>query len=249
MTAHPLRAEGLVLSLGGRRVVDAVSLELHAGQWLALVGPNGAGKSSLVLAMAGVLPLTSGRVVLDGQDIAGLAPDEIRRRGVAAVPEGHQVLTMLSVDDNLRVAGAMLPGRDVDAALGRCYAVFPELQTRRAQAAGTLSGGQQQMVALAQALMGRPRFMLIDEMSLGLAPIIVRRLADIVQQLARDGVGILLIEQFTPVALRLADHACVMSRAALRYSGAPQALAKDPDLLHAAYLGKAGLVVAAQDGG
>ena len=237
--ASVLRVENLVVKRGNNVVVDGVSLDVHAGRITALLGPNGAGKSGLVLALAGVLPIASGRVLLGGQELRGKSPDAIRRLGVAAVPEGHQVLTALSVDDNLRAAGSTLSRSALDDSLQRAYAVFPELAPLKGQAAGTMSGGQQQMVALAQALIGKPAFLLIDEMSLGLAPIIVKRLMEAVQSLARDGVGVLLIEQFTDLALRLADHACVMARATLRYSGEPRTLQADPTLLHAAYLGAA----------
>ncbi|MBC8056840.1 MAG: ABC transporter ATP-binding protein [Rhizobiales bacterium] len=235
-SAGLLRIDNLTVWRGNKVVVNEVSLEVRAGQVTALLGPNGAGKSSLVLALAGVLPIAGGRVVLNGEDIAGQAPDAIRRHGVATVPEGHQVLTLLSVDDNLKAAGTVLSRRALESALQQAYAVFPELAQRRNQAAGTMSGGQQQMLALAQGLIGRPAFMLIDEMSLGLAPIVVRRLMGVVAELARGGVGILLIEQFTQMALGLADHACVMSRAVLRYSGDPATLQRDAGLLHAAYL-------------
>ena len=235
--ASVLAVENLTVRRGNKVVVSDVSFEVQAGKVTALLGPNGAGKSSLVLALAGVLPIAGGRVMMNGQDIAGHAPDAIRRHGVAAVPEGHQVLTALSVEDNLRVAGAMLSRHALPASLLRAYAIFPELAACRGQAAGTMSGGQQQMLALAQALIAQPAYILIDEMSLGLAPIIVKRLMDVVQDLAHQGVGVLLIEQFTELALRLADRACVMSRSVLRYSGDPAGLKADPGLLQAAYLG------------
>lgn len=232
-----LQIEDLTVQRGNKVVVHKVSLQVHPGKVTALLGPNGAGKSSLVQALAGVLPIASGRVVLSGREITRDTPDVIRRCGLAAVPEGHQVFTTLSVDDNLKAAGSMLTRGDLSASLQEVYALFPELAERRDQAAGTMSGGQQQMVAVAHALVARPAFILIDEMSLGLAPIIVKRLMDMVRDLAAKGVGILLIEQFTHLALRLADHACVMSRAELAFSGSPETLEGNPELLHAAYLG------------
>ena len=236
---HGLQLENLTVRRGNKVVVNKVSLAVHAGKVTVLLGPNGAGKSTLVQALAGVLPIAGGRVSLNGQDIANHAPDVIRRLGMAAVPEGHQVLTTLSVDDNLQAAGSMMSRGELAASLQEVYAVFPELAERRRQPAGTMSGGQQQMVAMAHALICRPTFMLIDEMSLGLAPIIVKRLMDVVQRLAMQGVGILLIEQFTHLALRIADYACVISRAELVFSGSPEILTARPEMLHAAYLGKA----------
>jgi len=231
-----LEVEDLTVRRGNKVVVDKLSLRVEAGKIAALLGPNGAGKSSLVLALAGVLPIASGRVRLGSREFQGIPSDEVRRLGIAAVPEGHQVLAGLSVDDNLRAAASMLGPDALLEALRRTYEVFPELSERRQQPAGTLSGGEQQMVALGHALMTNPSFVLIDEMSLGLAPIIVRRLMGVIEDLARRGIGILLIEQFTHLALNLADHAYVMSRARMRFDGAPQTLADDPALLHAAYL-------------
>jgi branched-chain amino acid transport system ATP-binding protein len=202
----------------------------------SLIGPNGAGKSSLVLALGGVLPIEAGSVELDGLPLAGKSPDFIRAAGVAAVPEGHRVLAGLSVEDNLQAAGFQHSLKRMRGVLADVYAVFPELEERKGQRAGTMSGGQQQMLALGQALVAQPKFILADEMSLGLAPLIVKRLMSVVERLARQGTGVLLIEQFTGVALQLADDAHVMARGGFRYSGPPMPLIDDPDILHKAYL-------------
>ncbi len=236
MNITSLEVEELTVRRGNKIVVDKLSLRVQAGKITALLGPNGAGKSSLVLALAGALPIVSGRLRIGGREFQGIPSDEVRRRGIAAVPEGHQVLAGLSVEDNLRAAASMLNRDALADGLRRTYEVFPELHERRQQLAGTLSGGEQQMVALGHALVTNPSFVLIDEMSLGLAPIIVRRLMGVVGDLARRGVGILLIEQFTHLALNLADQAYVMSRARIRFDGEPQTLKADPALLHAAYL-------------
>lgn len=236
MSAAILEVDDLTVRRGNKIVVDKLSLRVETGRIAALLGPNGAGKSSLVLALAGILPIESGCLRLAGREFLGLGPDEIRRLGIAAVPEGHQVLTDLSVEDNLKAAASMLDRKALIAALQRTYEVFPELRERRRQLAGTLSGGQQQMLSLGHALMTNPSFVLIDEMSLGLAPIVVRRLMGVVEDLARRDVGVLLIEQFTHIALKLADRAYVMSRARIRFEGAPRTLDADPSLLHAAYL-------------
>ena len=224
------------VSAEGCSVVQAIDLEIKPGQVTALIGANGAGKSELVLGMAGMLAISSGEITVDGQRLNGAGPDTIRRAGVAAVPEGHRVLTNLSIDDNLRAAGGAMPGQ-LRENLDRTYAIFPELAERKGQAAGTLSGGQQQMVALGHALMCRPKYLLIDEMSLGLAPLIVRRLLGVVSTLKSEGVGILLIEQFTDLALGIAETAVVLRTGRMRFGGSAQELREDPEKLHAAYFG------------
>lgn len=231
-----LEIRHLHLERGAKRVLTDLSLRLEAGRTVAVLGPNGAGKSSLVLAIAGVLPLASGSVALDGRDLAQLPADAVRRAGVAAIPEGHQVLTALSVEDNLRAAGSFLGRAELDAGLQRAYEVFPELRQLRVQVAGTLSGGQQQMLAVAQALLARPKFILADELSLGLAPLIIKRLMGVLKALAQEGCGVLLIEQFTHVALQLADYVYVVNRGRVYFHGLPAEVKANPRLLHEAYL-------------
>ncbi|MBL0373226.1 ATP-binding cassette domain-containing protein [Rhizobium sp. KVB221] len=221
---------------GNKLAVDNLSLTLEAGKITALLGPNGAGKSSLVLALAGVLPVEGGTVEIDGQLVSAKAPEVIRAAGLAAVPEGHRVLAGLSVHDNLLAAGFGHKASVAEEAVADVYGIFPELAERKAQKAGSMSGGQQQMLALGQALVARPKFILADEMSLGLSPLIVKRLMGVVVKLAEQGTGILLIEQFTHIALKLADEANVMSRGRLTFSGAPGKLIDEPDILHRAYL-------------
>lgn len=221
---------------GSKLVVDDLSLALEPGRITALLGPNGAGKSSLVLALAGVLPIEKGGVEIGGRTMAGQAPEAIRAAGLAAVPEGHRVLSGMSVHDNLLAAGFGHRANVAADAVADVYAIFPELAERKAQKAGSMSGGQQQMLALGQALVARPKFILADEMSLGLSPLIVKRLMGVVVKLAEQGTGILLIEQFTHIALKIAHHANVMSRGRLTFSGAPQRLVDEPEILHRAYL-------------
>ncbi|MFC3228654.1 ABC transporter ATP-binding protein [Marinibaculum pumilum] len=232
-----LEVDALSVLKDGRRVVSEVSLSVAPGQVTAILGANGAGKSELVLAVAGMLPLAGGSIHADGKAIGGLGPDAIRKAGVAAVPEGHRVLTRLSVEDNLRAAGSLLP-RGAAQALADTYDLFPELAARRQQPAGTLSGGQQQMVALGHALMARPKYILIDEMSLGLAPLIVKRLMAVVADLKARGTGIVLIEQFTELALGIADDALVLRGGRTHFRGTAAELKARPDLLDAAYLAR-----------
>jgi branched-chain amino acid transport system ATP-binding protein len=239
MSADAIEISGLVIARGSKKAVDGVSLTLAPGRITALLGPNGAGKSTLVLGVAGVIPIASGSVGYGVRPLIGLGPDRVRALGIAAVPEGHRTLSTLSVDDNLLAAGPMMSSSELKSAVNGAYLVFPELAERKQQIAGSMSGGQQQMLALAQALVARPKFILADEMSFGLAPIVVRRLMRVVQDLAARGTGILLIEQFTQVALSLAHEAHVMSQGRLTFSGEPATLQANPDILHRAYLGSA----------
>ncbi|MGI9615428.1 MAG: ATP-binding cassette domain-containing protein [Acidimicrobiales bacterium] len=232
----PLVVGGLSVARGGRTVVDKVDLRVVPGEVTALLGANGAGKSSLVLGIAGIVKPESGSVLLGSVDVAGMAPHTIRSLGVAAVPEGHRILTELSVVDNLQAAGTMLDRTDADAGVEAALDVFPELRERLDQPAGTLSGGQQQMLALAQALVGKPSVLIADELSLGLAPVIVGRLVEAIESIVAGGTGVLLIEQFTAVALQLATNASLMERGSITWAGPAAELQESPELLHQAYL-------------
>ncbi len=222
---------------GAKDVVSGVSLTLEAGSVTAVIGANGAGKSELILGIAGTLPLAEGMVECGGVDLTGQGPEVIRKAGIAAVPEGHVVFGRLSVDDNLRAAGALISLDDLEGELDRVYRIFPELAERKSQLAGTMSGGQQQMLAIGHALMARPKFLLIDEMSLGLAPLIVHRLMDVVKSLKSNGVGILLVEQFTELALGVAENALVLRNGHVRFNGPAATLREDASVLDEAYFG------------
>ena len=235
--ADILEIDDLTVDVSAKRMVDGVSMIVEPGRITALLGPNGAGKSELVLAVAGVLPKTSGAVRIGRQDVSRLKPEKIRAHGLAAVPEGHQVLTQLTVEENLHAAGAMLARADLRDETRNALAVFPELFPLKRQSAGSLSGGQQQMLSLAQALVCRPKYLLIDEMSLGLAPVVIQRLTEVVRRLKSQGIGILLIEQFTDLALELADRTMVISSGRIRYHGPPEKLKIEPEILQNLYLG------------
>jgi len=229
-----LTISGLRVARSGRPIVRDVDLDVRPGEVTALIGPNGAGKSTLVLAVTGLLP-AAGSIRLGDTELVGRRPDQIRRAGLAAVPEGHRVLTDLSVRDNITAATTRSA---TDRALARAFETFPELEPLADQRAGSLSGGQQQMLAFSQALVGDPDVIVIDEMSLGLAPVIVERLTEVVASISTAGVGVLLIEQYTTVALALADSASVMFRGEITFTGPAQKLVDDPDLLHQAYFGE-----------
>ena len=234
--AHRLEIRNLTVERGGRPVVKDVTIAVPSGEITALLGANGAGKSSLVLAVGGVLKPRSGSVSLDGTELAGRRPEKIRAAGVAIVPEGRRLLPDLSVDENIRVATYAMSKQAAAEGRARAFELFPRLGHRLDVSARLLSGGEQQMVVLAQALVSQPEFMLIDELSLGLAPVIVNQLIPVIRQGAASGVGVLLIEQFATVALALATGAHVMEGGVLRYSGTAAELKERPELLHSAYL-------------
>jgi branched-chain amino acid transport system ATP-binding protein len=231
-----LALEGFTVARGGRNVVREVSLEIPAGEVTALLGPNGAGKSSMVLSVGGIIKPVSGKVMLDGANLAGRRPERIRSAGVAIVPEGRRLLPELTVAENLRVATYTLSSSDAEAGRKRALEMFPELEKRLDYAARSLSGGEQQMVVLAQALMSHPRYVIIDELSLGLAPVVVNRLIPTIRSIAESGIGVLLIEQFVTVALGLANRASVMEGGRIRFSGLASELREKPELLQSAYL-------------
>jgi branched-chain amino acid transport system ATP-binding protein len=217
-------------------VLRSVSITIPPGEVTALLGPNGAGKSTLVLAVGGVLRSTSGSVKLGEADLTRRRPEQIRAAGVAIVPEGRQLLPNLTVEENLRVATYALRRDEARDGIAHALELFPELEKRWNHTARLLSGGEQQMVVLAQALVSQPRFVLVDELSLGLAPVVIQRLVPVLQSVATSGVGVLLIEQFANVALGLAETAYVLERGRIHYHGTAQRLKDEPQLLQSAYL-------------
>ncbi len=231
-----LRLEGLSVPRGGHPVIREVSMEIPPGQVTALLGANGAGKSTLVLAIGGVLRPNGGRVLLGERDLTGMRPERVRGAGVAVVPEGRRLLSDLTVHDNLRVATYALSRNAAAQGIEYALELFPELQKRWDIQARLLSGGEQQMLVLAQALVSQPKVVLVDELSLGLAPVIVKRLVPTLAAVAESGVGVLLIEQFAHVALGLAEKAYVIEGGRIHYEGTAQRLKDEPDILRSAYL-------------
>ena len=231
-----LRFEDLCVQRGGRPVLHDVSLSIAPGEITTLLGPNGAGKSTLVLAVGGVIRSTSGRVLLGDVDLTRRRPEQVREAGVAIVPEGRRLLPRLTVEDNLRVATYALDRATARNGIAKALELFPELEKRWKAECRLLSGGEQQMVVLAQALVSSPKVILVDELSLGLAPVVVKRLAPVLEEIAATGVGVLLIEQFAHVALGIARTAYVLEGGRIRHHGAAQELKDDPSVLHSAYL-------------
>jgi branched-chain amino acid transport system ATP-binding protein len=234
--AAGLHLEELCVDRGGRPIVIDVSLDIPPGQVTALLGANGAGKSTMVLAVGGLLNKSGGHVRLGDRDLTRMRPEQVRAAGVAIVPEGRRLLPALTIEDNLRVATYSLSSAHAKEGIAYALELFPELEKRWSQPARLLSGGEQQMVVLAQALVSRPKVILVDELSLGLAPVVVKRLVPTLESVAANGVGVLLIEQFAHVALGLAQNAYVIEGGRIRYEGTAQRLKDEPELLHSAYL-------------
>jgi branched-chain amino acid transport system ATP-binding protein len=236
---EPLLAlSGVSSRYGPIRAIDDVNLEVHAGELVAIVGANGAGKTTLLHAISGVQPVSAGRIRFDGRDTTRLPSHKIVAAGVCHVPEGRQVFAPLSVEDNLRL-GAYAVRHDrawVAAELARIYELFPILRERRHQAAGILSGGQQQMLAIGRALLGRPRLLLLDEPSMGLAPLLVEEIFRIVGELNAKGVTVLLVEQNARAALAIAHRGYVLETGRVVMQAPAAELLADPRV-RKAYLG------------
>ncbi|MFL5440089.1 MAG: ABC transporter ATP-binding protein [Myxococcales bacterium] len=227
---------------GLSEVLVGTSLEVKAGSVVALIGANGAGKTTTMRAVSGLLRPTKGRVLLEGKPVQDLPASRIARLGLAHSPEGRKVFGPLSVEDNLLLgAFRRLPRffgfhREASADLDRVYQLFPRLRERRKQDAGTLSSGEQQMLAIGRALMSRPKVMLLDEPSMGLAPVIVQEVFRTIKRLKQEGMTMLLVEQFAKTALSVADYVYVMERGRIALEGKPEELRRDERML-AAYLG------------
>jgi len=234
--SQSLKIDGMKVMRGGKTVLHGISLEIPPGAVTTLLGPNGAGKSTMVLAVGGLLKAAEGTVSVNGTNLTKLRPEQIRKAGVAIVPEGRRLLPELTVEDNMRVATYSLSRDEAKKGIGYATELFPHLETRWNAVARTLSGGEQQMVVLAQALVSRPKYMLVDELSLGLAPVVVQRLIPALENAAKDGVGVLLIEQFVHLALALADSAYVLEGGRIVYRGTAKELKENPEKLHSAYL-------------
>ncbi|MBS0315817.1 MAG: ABC transporter ATP-binding protein [Proteobacteria bacterium] len=232
-----LSVEDLHVAYGGVQAVRGISLEVRHGEIAALLGANGAGKSSTLLAIVGAVRPRSGRVRFDGQDITGLAPDVLVRRGIALIPEGGRVFARQPVEQNLRLgAYTVAEGAVQRERLEQVYGLFPRLAERRSQIAGTLSGGERQMLAIGRALMSGPRLLLVDEPSLGLSPLLVDTVFEALASLNRAGTAILLVEQNMAQALEVASRAYVMQSGAIALQGAASDI-QASDQVRQAYLG------------
>ncbi len=230
-----LKIDGLKVSYGGIEAVRGITFQVPERQIVTLIGANGAGKSTTLRTIAGLVKPASGRIHIQGEDITGLTPDRIVSKGITLVPEGRRVFPDLTVLENLKI-GAYLRRDSLEEDLKWVYDLFPRLKERSWQAAGTLSGGEQQMLAVGRALMSRPKIMMMDEPSLGLAPLVVKGIFDIIKEINRQGVTILLVEQNANMALKTADIGYVLETGRITLTGAGRELLVNEDV-RKAYLG------------
>jgi branched-chain amino acid transport system ATP-binding protein len=233
-----LALEKLQVSYGGIRAVKGVDIVVETGELVCLIGANGAGKTTTLRAVTGLVRSAGGAIVYDGEDIGRLRPHEIARRGLALVPEGRGVFAQLSIEENLAM-GAYSRGdkAGVAADVERAFALFPRLKERRRQTAGTLSGGEQQMLAISRALMSRPKLLLLDEPSMGLAPLMVEKIFEVIRAIAAEGVTMLLVEQNARLALEVSQRGYVLEGGLVAISGAARSLLGDPRIRES-YLGE-----------
>ena len=232
-----LQVRDVRVAYGGIQAVKGVSFEVHAGELVCLIGSNGAGKTTSMKAVTGIQPLAGGEVLYQGRSIQGQGAWDLVRSGLAMVPEGRGVFTRMSILENLQMGAYIRQDTAVVAEdLERMFALFPRLKERRDQLAGTLSGGEQQMLAMGRALMSRPQLLLLDEPSMGLSPLMVDKIFEVITDVSRQGVTVLLVEQNASRALQIADRAYVMESGLITLQGPAQQLLHDPQV-QAAYLG------------
>ena len=231
-----LKLEGISASYGAIVALERVSLEVPRGKIVALLGSNGAGKSTTLNCISGTVPLRQGRILFEDTPISGLAPDVIVAAGIVQVPEGREIFPELSVADNLLLGTWLRRKAQSKNDYERVYTLFPRLKERLKQEAGTLSGGEQQMLMIGRAIMARPKILLLDEPSLGLSPVLIENIFEVIQQLHAQGTTILLVEQNARMALAVSDHAYVLENGEIRLHGPSAELANDPQVREA-YLG------------
>ena len=231
-----LSVSGMESCYGRIKALKGIDLVVRKGELVALVGANGAGKTTFLRTLSGVQPMSAGKITFDGEDISALRSDLRMRRGICQSPEGRQVFGPLSIEDNLRLGAYTQPKTQVEGDLEKIYAMFPILKEKRALPAGTLSGGQQQMLAIGRALMGRPKMLLLDEPSMGLAPLLVEEVFNVVKTLKSQGMTIFLVEQNAFAALAIADRGYVLETGSIILTGTGQELISN-EQVRAAYLG------------
>ena len=231
-----LRLSGVHTHYGPIHALKGIDLEVQTGEIVTLIGANGAGKSTLMMTLMGTPRASAGRIVFDGEEITRLQTHEISRRGIALSPEGRRIFPRMTVLENLQIGASFADPTNFDSDLQRVFVLFPRLEERRDQRAGTLSGGEQQMLAIGRALMSRPKLLMLDEPSLGLAPLYIRRVFETIRELNRDhGMTILLVEQNAHHALRVAHRGYVLQQGEVVLTGTGEALLMNPDV-RAAYL-------------
>lgn len=233
-----LNVNNLEVAYGPIKANKGISLQVREGEIVALIGSNGAGKSSLLKAISGAVQSSGGSIIFDGTDITKMVPEKITRLGISQSPEGRQIFRELTVEENLKVGGYVLKDKkELNRNLARVFNYFPRLEERLSQQANTLSGGEQQMLAIGRALMSSPRLLLLDEPSLGLAPIIIKNILEIIRHIAEDGTTVLIVEQNAVQTLKIADYAYVLEVGNISNEGKAKELLQDESLVES-YLGK-----------
>lgn len=232
-----LQVRGLKVAYGGIQAVKGVSFEVQEGELVSLIGANGAGKTTTLKAITGLQPVAGGDIEFMGQSIQGQGPWDLVRQGLVMVPEGRGTFARMTITENLQMGAFIRNDKDIDADIDRVFAIFPRLKERRSQLAGTMSGGEQQMLAMGRALMAQPKVLLLDEPSMGLSPIMVDKIFEVVNDIHQQGVTVLLVEQNASRALQLASRGYVMESGEVTMSGDAKALLNDPKV-RAAYLGE-----------
>ena len=232
-----LKVSGLQVAYGGIQAVKGVDFEVREGELVSLIGSNGAGKTTTMKAITGTLPLAGGDIEYLGKSIKGQGPWDLVRQGLAMVPEGRGVFTRMTITENLQMGAYIRSDKGIAEDIEKVFAIFPRLRERKDQLAGTMSGGEQQMLAMGRALMSRPKLLLLDEPSMGLSPIMVDKVFEVVQDVYAKGVTILLVEQNASRALALADRGYVMESGLVTMTGPGKTLLADPKV-RAAYLGE-----------
>ncbi len=233
-----LQLKDVQIAYGQSQAVKGIDLELHSGELVCLIGANGAGKTTTLNAISGTLPIKSGELLMNGSNISTLPAHLRLRQGLALVPEGRGIFTRLTVEENLRIGAYLRNDKEgIEADLERVYTMLPRVKERLAQVAGTLSGGEQQMVAIGRALLSRPKLLLLDEPSMGLAPLVVEKIFEVIQTVVQEGMTILLVEQNANLALEFASRGYVMDGGRITISGSGQELLNDPKV-RSAYLGE-----------
>ena len=232
-----LKITGLKVAYGGIQAVKGVSFEVREGELVSLIGANGAGKTTTLKAITGTQPAASGDIEYLGRPIRGQGPWDLVRQGLVMVPEGRGTFTRMSITENLQMGAFVRDDKEVEADIDKVFAIFPRLKERRHQLAGTMSGGEQQMLAMGRALMARPKVLLLDEPSMGLSPIMVDKIFEVVDDIHKRGTTVLLVEQNASRALQLASRGYVMDSGEVTMSGDAKALLSDPKV-RAAYLGE-----------
>jgi branched-chain amino acid transport system ATP-binding protein len=236
-TTTMLKVSGLKVAYGGIQAVKGIDFEVNAGELVSLIGANGAGKTTTLKAITGIQPIAAGEVQYLGRAIKGQGPWELVKQGLVMVPEGRGTFTRMTITENLQMGAYVRNDNEIDADIDKVFGIFPRLKERKDQLAGTMSGGEQQMLAMGRALMARPKVLLLDEPSMGLSPIMVDKIFEVVDRIHKEGTTVLLVEQNASRALGLANRGYVMDSGEVTMKGDAKALLNDPKV-RAAYLGE-----------